>query len=128
MPGVRCRSGTSAYDNTAGTVILLFDQNLSPKLARRLRDIYVGSIHVREIGLADASDTVIWEYAAHNGAVIVSKDADFHQRSFLYGYPPKVVWVRLGNCSTADVERVLRKSAEVIAEFINDIDASFLPL
>lgn len=107
-------------------MILLFDQNLSPKLVHRLRGVYSGSIHVRDIGLADASDSTIWEYAARNGAVIVSKDADFHQRSFLYGYPPKVVWVRLGNCSTGDVERVLRENAGAIMAFIDDTDASFL--
>jgi predicted nuclease of predicted toxin-antitoxin system len=33
----------------------------------------------------------------------VSKDTDFHQRSFLFGGPPKVVWIRLGNCSTEDI-------------------------
>jgi predicted nuclease of predicted toxin-antitoxin system len=60
--------------------------------------------------------------------MIVSKDSDFHQRSFLYGYPPKVVWVRLGNCSTADVERVLRAHFDVIRDFYEDRFAAFLSL
>jgi predicted nuclease of predicted toxin-antitoxin system len=89
-------------------VKLLFDQNLSHKLVRRLADLFPKSVQVRQVGLKEAGDPLVWEYAKNNGLVFISKDSDFHQRSFLYGYPPKVVWVRLGNCSTADVERVLR--------------------
>jgi len=74
-------------------VKLLFDQNLSHKLVSRLADIFPDSSHVREVGLKAAEDLVIWEYARNN-LMIVSKDSDFHQRSFLYGFPPKVIWVR----------------------------------
>ena len=107
---------------------LLFDQNLSHKLVRRLADLFPDSVHVREVGLKTADDTLIWEYARDNNLIIVSKDSDFHQRSFLYGYPPKVVWVRLGNCSTADIERVLRNNVEAIRDFYEDESASFLSL
>ena len=51
---------------------------------------------------------VVWAYAAEHRFVIVSKDADFHQRSFVLGHPPKVVWIRRGNCSTAEIEAILR--------------------
>lgn len=107
---------------------LLFDQNLSHKLVRQLADLFPESVHVREVGLKEAGDPVVWEYAKNNGLMIVSKDSDFHQRSFLYGYPPKVVWVRLGNCSTAVVERVLRTNFETIQDFYEDISAAFLSL
>ena len=72
---------------------LLFDQNLSPSLPRVLADIYAGSIHIREIGMRDATDTEIWEYAKSNDFVIVSKDSDFQARSLLYGSPPKFIWL-----------------------------------
>ena len=107
---------------------LLFDQNLSHKLVRQLADLFPKSVHVREVGLKEAGDPLVWEYAKKNGLVVVSKDSDFHQRSFLYGYPPKDVWVRLGNCSTADVERVLRANFETIKAFYEDISAAFLSL
>lgn len=107
---------------------LLFDQNLSHKLVRRLADLFPDSVHVREVGLKTAGDPLIWQYARDNGLMIVSKDSDFHQRSFLYGYPPKVVWVKLGNCSTGDVERVLRNNFDVIRDFYEDEPASFLCL
>ena len=75
---------------------LLFDQNLSHKLVLRLADLFPKSVHVREVGLKEAGDLIVWEYARNNG-LVVSKDSDFHQRSFLYGYPPKVVTGQLLN-------------------------------
>lgn len=66
---------------------LLLDENLAPSLA--LADIFPESIHVRELGLKSSPDTVVWEYAAKVGYTIVTKDADFRQRSFLFGPPQK---------------------------------------
>ncbi|MGH7627075.1 MAG: DUF5615 family PIN-like protein, partial [Gemmatimonadaceae bacterium] len=82
------------------SVKLLFDENLSPRLVARLADVYHGSTHVSAVGLAKAPDEAIWEYAATNDFVIVTKDDDFRQRSFLRGFPPKVIWLQFGNCST----------------------------
>ena len=107
---------------------LLFDQNLSHKLARRLADLFPNSTHVREVGLKEAEDPVVWEYAKRQGFMIVSKDADFHQRSFLFGFPPKVVWIRLGNCTTVEVEQVIRKNSDSIKAFTEDEEAAFLIL
>jgi predicted nuclease of predicted toxin-antitoxin system len=70
---------------------LLFDQNLSPRLPRLLADLYAQSVHIREVGLRDASDAEIWECAKANGYAIVSKDSDFQQRSLLEGSPPKFI-------------------------------------
>ena len=107
---------------------LLFDENLSHKLVRLLADLFPDSIHVREVGLKAADDPIVWEYAKNNGLMIVSKDSDMHQRSFVFGYPPKVVWVRLGNCSTSDVEQLLRQHFTIIKAFYEDDYASFLSL
>jgi predicted nuclease of predicted toxin-antitoxin system len=109
-------------------VKLLLDQNLSPRLLRNLDPVFPGSTHVRLVGLRDADDKVVWEYARNLGFVIVSKDSDFHQRSFLLGYPPKVIWIRLGNCPTSDVERVLKLRQSSIIEFCLDEAQSFLAL
>ena len=85
-------------------------------------------MHVREVGLRDASDATIWDYAARNGFAIVSKDADFRQRSFLHGHPPKVIWVRLGNCPPTEIERLLRKRRSEIEDFLVDDQKSFFGL
>jgi predicted nuclease of predicted toxin-antitoxin system len=78
---------------------LLFDENLSPKLPRLLATVFPGSAHVRECSLFGHTDEDVWEYARANGFTIVSKDSDFQQRSLLYGHPPKLVWLRIGNCT-----------------------------
>src|SRR3954452_22461113 len=96
---------------------LLFDQNLSPRLVHRLADIYADSVHVREIGLRDADDSAIWNYAKLNGFAIVSKDSDFQQRSLLYGSPPKFIWLRVGNCPVKTIEVYLGKHSEEIKRF-----------
>lgn len=85
---------------------LLFDQNLASRLVILLVDLYPKSQHVRDVGLARADDISVWDYAKQNAMTIVSKDGDFHQRSFVYGQPPKVIWIRRGNCSTATIERL----------------------
>jgi predicted nuclease of predicted toxin-antitoxin system len=107
---------------------LLFDENLSPRLVWLLVDLFPNSIHVRDVGLKAAEDPLVWDHAKNNGLLLVSKDSDMHQRSFLFGHPPKVVWVRLGNCSTREVEALLRKNLANIKEFYENKYASFLSL
>jgi predicted nuclease of predicted toxin-antitoxin system len=107
---------------------LLFDQNLPHRLVGQLAAEFPGSAHVRDAGLAAAPDLEVWTYAAVNGFVIVSKDTDFQQRALLHGHPPKVIWVRLGNCSTAAVAVLLRSRLADIQEFEADPVASFLAL
>lgn len=107
---------------------LLFDQNLSHRLVEALADLFPGSIHVRDIGLERASDEVIWRYAAQHELVITSKDSDFHQRSFLYGPPPKVVWIRRGNCATAEIAGILRAHHADLLAFDRDPEGAFLVL
>lgn len=107
---------------------LLFDQNVSPWLCHTLSDLFPGSVHVREIGLREADDAVIWDYAAQHGFAVVTKDADFRQRSFVLGHPPKIVWLRLGNCSTKAIEALLRNRAAEIEHFLADAQKAFLSL
>ncbi len=99
---------------------LLFDENLAPSLPQRLADLYPESMHVRDVGLATADDERIWLHARDRGYLIVTKDDDFRQRSFLRGAPPKVVWAKLGNCSTADIEQALRSRYTMIVAFAAD--------
>lgn len=54
----------------------LFDQNLSYRLVRLLADIYPDCQHVRNVGLKEAPDTQVWEFARSNGYAIVSKDSE----------------------------------------------------
>lgn len=93
-----------------------------------LADLYPGSAHVRTVGLEGSSDFSVWEYAAAEGFLLVSKDEDFHRLSVLRGFPPKVIWIRLGNCSTSDIEQVLRQRFEQVAAFAAHEEAAFIAL
>jgi predicted nuclease of predicted toxin-antitoxin system len=105
---------------------LLFDQNLPHRFAASLADLFPGSLHVKDAGLATASDREIWDYAAANGFTIISKDGDFHQLSFLYGYPPKTIWLRCGNSRAGDLEKLIRYNHQVIEVFLAEDDGALL--
>lgn len=107
---------------------LLFDENLGARLAHDLTDLYPDSTHVLSIGLAGAGDRAIWARAATDGFILVTKDQDFHRLSVALGSPPKVLWIRLGNCTTSDVARLLRFRVEDVRTFIQDAEAKFLAL
>jgi predicted nuclease of predicted toxin-antitoxin system len=107
---------------------LLFDQNLSPRLVSAVADLFPESVHVRDVGLQRGVDTEVWAYAVQHGLAIVSKDSDFHQMSFLLGHPPKVIWIRRGNCSTRTIEALIRTFEHEIIVFLDAFDAAFLSL
>lgn len=70
----------------------------------------------------------MWAHAIENDFAIVTKDTDFHQRAFLHGPPPKVVWIRLGNCTTKKIETLLRMRAADVNAFGEDKGAALLAL
>jgi predicted nuclease of predicted toxin-antitoxin system len=99
---------------------LLFDQNLSARLVNRLADLFPDSSHVAMVGLEYASDEIVWDYAKLNHFIIVTKDADFNDLSLLRGTPPKIIWLRLGNCTTNQIEASLRRHQTEIESFATD--------
>lgn len=104
---------------------LLFDENLSPKLPNRLSNLFPDSLHVRDVGMKATIDPIVWDYAKDNDFMIVSKDADMHDLSLVFGNPPKVIWLRLGNCSTS-LESSLRREFSTIKLFYEDENLSLL--
>jgi len=98
-------------------VKLLFDENLSFRLPGALQNLYPESRHVIDCGLRGATDTAIWEFAKRNGFTIISKDSDYAQRSALLGAPPKVIWIRIGNCTTQRIDFLLRNKRGRIEAF-----------
>jgi predicted nuclease of predicted toxin-antitoxin system len=68
--------------------------------------------------LEGATDNQVWRYALDHGFAIVSKDSDFAERSALSGAPPKVIWLRIGNCTTSRAEFVLVNLASLIQDFL----------
>ncbi len=107
---------------------LFFDEPLSEALCKTLADIFPGSLHIRLLGRGGAPDETVWELARQHGCLVVSKDEDFHRLALLRGAPPKFVWIRLGNCTTDDIEQLLRRHHEDVARFDKQNEATVLEL
>ena len=107
---------------------LLLDENLSDRIVNRIVDLYPDSRHVKTLALTNTDDVVIWEYAEANDFAIVSKDADFHQRSLVYGHPPKVIYLRIGNSPTSEIVESLRVNFDIIVQFGESETESILVL
>lgn len=107
---------------------LLLDENLSDRIVPHINDLFPDSAHVKTLGFMHSDDETIWKFAGKNEFVIVSKDADFHQRSLVYGHPPKFIYLRIGNCSTRQIMDLLRAKYEQIVAFEADQTASILIL
>ena len=107
---------------------LLFDQNLSPKLAEFFKDSFDDAVHVQDVGLGASDDISVWEYAGSNGFTIVTKDNDFNGMASLFGFPPKVIWIRKGNCTTLIINEMILKRIDVIKAFIKDTENGILTI
>jgi predicted nuclease of predicted toxin-antitoxin system len=101
-------------------VKLLFDQNISFRVANRLKPCFSECGQVRELKLEDKSDREIWDFAKKEQYTIITFDADFYDLVTLFGHPPKVVWLRIGNTSSDNLVRILQRHSEVIKAFISD--------
>lgn len=107
---------------------LLLDQNISPRLVYLLSDLYPDSLHVVNVGLDRALDKDVWNYAHQHDCIIVTKDVDFSEFSVLFGFPPKVIWIRRGNCSTNDIETILRENYDSVKTMDESTDTGILEL
>ena len=107
---------------------LLFDENLSSRLVRLLAESFPESVHIDDVGLHGCPDGDVWNYAREHRFVLVSKDNDFRQLSFLRGAPPKVVWLRIGNAPTKAVVDLLRSRKTDVESFVGDAETALLTL
>ena len=106
----------------------LFDQNLSPKLADHFVNSFEDCQHLQNVGLGKSDDREVWEYAKSNRYTIVSKDSDFNNLVSYFGFPPKVIWLRRGNCSTKTIIEILTENIEIIKSFISDSENGILTI
>ena len=107
---------------------LLLDENLSDRIPCRIDGIFPGSRHVKGCDLVHQADERVWKFARDNGFAILTKDWDFHQMSLLRGFPPKVVFLKIGNSSTEIIISLLLDTAKEISVFLADETASLLIL
>ena len=99
---------------------LLFDQNLSPKLTLNFDEYFEDVKHVQDLGLDRAEDDEILQYARSNSFTIVTKDSDFGDLISIFGFPPKIIWIRRGNCSIKEIITLLKENLDRIRSFGKD--------
>ena len=99
---------------------LLLDQNISFRITSKIKDLYPGSKQVRDLGLENSKDSFLWNYANDNNYCIVTFDGDFYDLGLIRGSSQKVIWLRLGNTRTQNIETILRKNYELIKTFLSD--------
>ena len=97
---------------------LLFDDNISYRIVKMVIGLFPDCLHVSRTGLANpAPDRLIWEYARKQDYIIVTFDEDFENLYNLYGFPPKVIVLRLGNTSTRIIADTLSSKKPEIETF-----------
>lgn len=99
---------------------LLFDQNISFRVLKKLDKIFSGSEQVKDLGLQDFSDKQIWNYAKENNFSIVTFDSDFFDLANLFGHPPKIIWLRTGNRKTKEIAELLISKSVIILDFLSN--------
>jgi predicted nuclease of predicted toxin-antitoxin system len=109
-------------------MMLLFDQNISFKVAKKVQDNFPGAKHLSDLRLEGAKDIEVWEFAKNNNYCIVTFDFDFIDISTLKGSPPKIIWLRLGNSTTEKIASRLQSDAKLIKDFLTSEDTAFLEI
>jgi predicted nuclease of predicted toxin-antitoxin system len=70
--------------------------------------------------LDESSDDTVWRFARSHDYTIVSKDSDFNDLAIYKGTPPKIIWIKVGNCKVAEIEKILRENEKAIKAFLDE--------
>lgn len=101
---------------------LLLDENLSRRIVPFIQEAYPDSTQVALIGLEQVTDSTIRQYAIDNNFVMTTKDADFYEMNLVYGQPPKIIWLKMGNQSKAATINALLNNQAIIKKVLLDDD------
>ena len=107
---------------------LLLDNNISYRIISKVKDIFPKSTHVMLKNLDESSDIDVWEYAKKYNFTILTKDSDFNDLAIYRGTPPKVIWLKIGNCKITTIETVIRENQNTIKSFLSDKNSSILEM
>lgn len=103
---------------------LMFDQNISFRISKKLKDHFPNCIHISDCGLSNCEDLEIWEYAKENNYTIVTFDSDFYDISLINSHSPKIIWIRTGNLTTNEIANLLIDNKNKISSFVNELEYS----
>ncbi|MFZ1320734.1 MAG: DUF5615 family PIN-like protein [Ignavibacteria bacterium] len=107
---------------------LLFDENISYRILKKLNSDFDNSIHCFNINPLPKNDFDIWKYAKDNNFSIVTFDGDFYEWMILKGFPPKIIWLRTGNKTTENIGNIINNKSSDILDFHKNKDLGILEL
>lgn len=85
------------------------DAQLPPQLAGWIKmEFAIEAVAIRDLGLRDASDKMIFTAARDANAILMSKDSDFIEMVMRLGSPPKLLSLNCGNMSNAALQALLQ--------------------
>ena len=99
---------------------ILLDQNISYRVLKKIEHLFPEAAQVKRLGLINATDKMIWQFAKEQDYAILTHDADFQDLSLLYGYPPKIIWLREGNLTNEMLAQKLLNAYDTIKSFIQE--------
>ncbi|MCD4794844.1 MAG: DUF5615 family PIN-like protein [Bacteroidales bacterium] len=100
----------------------LFDQNISFRIIKLIIDYFPESTHILNVNLINSSDKEIWDYAKMHNYIIVTQDSDFNDLAVTKGFPPKIIWLKIGNLPTQSFADLLIELKKEIIEFLNSTE------
>jgi len=98
------------------------------RVLSRIADIFTNSTHVMLENLDEETDIKVWEFAKENNYTIVTKDSDFNDLVILKGIPPKVIWLKVGNCRVVEIEKILKENEKAIKLFLDSENSAILEI
>jgi len=107
---------------------LLFDNNISHRVISRISTIFPNASHVMLENLDESADKEVWEFARKHNYTIVTKDSDFNDLAIYYGTPPKIIWIRVGNCRVVQIAKLLLDNGDIIKKFLDNPNSSILKI
>ncbi len=85
-------------------------------------------MHVTDVNPKLAGDLSIFDYALGNNLRSSLLTRDFTNIQAIRGYPPKIVWLRMGNISTLNIINKLSQNKASIEEFVSGSELSILEI
>lgn len=98
----------------------LVDAQLPPGLVRWLNEHGHVAHHVLALDLADAEDHTIWDHALKTGAIVLTKDEDFAERTSRTTSGPIIVWLRIGNSTNRALFRWLEPRWGAVIQLLSE--------
>ena len=99
----------------------ILDAQLPPQLAEWLGKAFaITAVAARDLGLASAADSVLFDYARQEGAVVLTKDSDFVELLHRLGAPPQIIWITCSNVCNRHLRILFEATFKQVLQLLQD--------